>query len=104
MNDRCLPSGEPGRFDVSPRRAREGVPRVPEAGPNVLKFIGFCQATLWEAAEEAERPYNDAGLLSSVVYRPTIFCRNEIGWIAACASCAAAKPNAMRAAKSAEVR
>jgi hypothetical protein len=70
----------------------------------VLKFIDFCQASLWEVAEEAERPYNDAGLLSSVVYRPTIFSRNEIGWIAAGTCCAVAKPDAMRAAKSVEVR
>ena len=46
MNYLYLPSGEPGRLGIfTPTRAREGVPRVPEAGPNMLKFIGFCQAT-----------------------------------------------------------
>jgi hypothetical protein len=62
MNDLCLPSGEPGLPGVSPRRARVGgVPGVPEARPKVLKLIECYPATLWEAAEEAERPYNDAG-------------------------------------------
>jgi hypothetical protein len=95
----------PGGSAFSPRRARVKVSRV--FRKQVLtcsNSLVSAKPPLWEAAEEAERPYNDAGLLSSVVYRPTIFCRNEIGWIAAFSRCAAAEPDAMRAAKSAEVR
>jgi hypothetical protein len=38
-----------------------GCPGCSGTRPKVLELIDCCPATLWEAAEEAERPYNDAG-------------------------------------------
>jgi hypothetical protein len=68
----------------------------------VPKFIDFSQATFRSGAEEVERPRKEARLLGSVVYRPTIFRRNEIGWIAACAWRTAAKPDDLAALKRAK--
>ena len=51
----------------------------------MLEFVEFGQATFRAVASEAERPREEAGLLGSLVYRPTVFRRNHVGWIAACA-------------------
>jgi len=51
----------------------------------MLEFVEFGQATFRAGATEAERPREEAGLLGSLVYRPTVFRRNDVLWIAACA-------------------
>ena len=50
-------------------------------------FVEFADATFRAGAGEAERPRHDAGLLGSLVYRPMVFRRNDVGWVAACAIC-----------------
>jgi len=51
----------------------------------------FDRATFRAGATEAERLREGAGLLGSLVYRPTLFRRNNVLWIAACSWRAAAK-------------
>src|SRR5438132_6176454 len=65
-------------------------------------FVDFSQATFRAGAREAERPRQEAALLGSLVYRPMIFRRNEIGWIAACAWRTAGKPHDLAALKRAK--
>jgi hypothetical protein len=65
-------------------------------------FIEFSQATFRAGATEAERPRHDAGLLGSVIFRPAVFRRNDIGWIAACAWRSAAKADDLTALKRAK--
>jgi hypothetical protein len=59
----------------------------------MLTFVEFSHATFRAGATEAERPREEAGLLGSLVYRPTVFRRNHVGWIAACAWRTRAKAN-----------
>jgi hypothetical protein len=56
-----------------------------ERAPDMLGFVEFGQATFRAGATEAERPREEAGLFGSLVYRPAVFRRNDVGWIAACA-------------------
>jgi hypothetical protein len=65
-------------------------------------FIEFSQATFRAGATEAERPRHEAGLLGSVIFRPAVFRRNDIGWIAACAWGSAAKADDLTALKRAK--
>ena len=63
----------------------------PRLSPQLAGFVEFAGATFRAGATETERPRHEAGLLGSLVYRPMIFRRNDVGWIAACAWRAAAK-------------
>jgi|SRR5271163_1688466 len=54
---------------------------------------------LQAGATEAHRPREEASLLGSLVFRPAVFRRNEIGWIAACAWRARAKADDIVALK-----
>ena len=65
-------------------------------------FVDFSQATFRAGFREAERPRQETELLGSLVHRPMIFRRNEIGWIAACAWRAACKPHDLAALKRAK--
>jgi len=83
MNDFCPPSGEPGLFAVfTSTRARDGVPRVPESRPNILKFIDFDQATISGRRQRRGAPVQRREPLDSVVSRPSTSFRTEIGCIA----------------------
>ena len=73
-----------------------------ERAPEMPAFVEFGQATFRAGATEAERPREEAGLLGSLVYRPTVFRRNEVGWIAACAWRARAKGDDVVALKRAK--
>jgi hypothetical protein len=46
-------------------------------------FVDFSEASFRAGANEARRPREEADLLGSVVYRPMVFPRNDVGWIAA---------------------
>jgi len=46
----------------------------------ISSFIDFSEAS-FEAGSRCE----EADLLGAVVYRPMVFRRSEVGWIAACA-------------------
>jgi hypothetical protein len=81
-------------------RAPEGFERRPSA--DLPSFVEFREATFRAGAGEAQRPYHETGLLGSVVYRPMVFRRNEVGWIGACAWRAAAKANDVAALKRAK--
>src|SRR6516165_11346019 len=65
-------------------------------------FVEFADATFRAGAGEAERPRHDAGLLGSLVYRPMVFRRNDVGWVAACAWRAGAKADDVAALKRAK--
>jgi hypothetical protein len=65
-------------------------------------FVGFELAVFRGGACETERPRHDAGLLGALVYRPMVFRRNEVGWIAACAWRASAKADDIAALKRAK--
>jgi hypothetical protein len=79
----------PGSFNSPPS------PRLPG-------FVEFGDATFRAGASEAEQPRHEAGLLGSLVYRPTVFRRNDVGWIAACAWRADAKADDVAALKRAK--
>jgi hypothetical protein len=70
--------------------------------PRLPGFVEFGEAIFRAGASEAERPRREAGLLGSLVYRPAIFRRNDIGWIAACAWHSAAKADDLAALKRAK--
>jgi hypothetical protein len=70
--------------------------------PTLPGFIEFGAATFRAGASEAERPRREAVLLGSLVYRPNVFRRNEIAWIAACAWRSAAKADDLAALKRAK--
>jgi len=65
-------------------------------------FVEFGDATFRAGAGEAERPRHNAGLLGSLVYRPMVFRRNDVGWVAACAWRAGAKADDVAALKRAK--
>jgi hypothetical protein len=65
-------------------------------------FVELQQARFWAGAQQAERPRGDVKLLGSVVYRPAVFRRNDVGWIATCAWRAAAKADDLAALKRAK--
>jgi hypothetical protein len=104
MNDRCLPSGANPGGSAFHLVARVKVSRV------FRKQVLTCSNSLVSAKPYFGKPPKKRSAFTTTraaqlgSLRPTIFCRNEIGWIAACTCCAAAKPDAMRAAKSAEVK
>jgi hypothetical protein len=66
------------------------------------KLAGFGEATFRAGASEPERPRHESGLLGSLVYRPMVFRRNDVAWIAACAWRAHAKVNDIAALKQAK--
>src|SRR6516162_6302714 len=74
----------------------------PRPSPQLAGFVEFAGATFRAGATETERPRHEAGLLGSLVYRPMIFRRNDVGWIAACAWRAAAKVDDIAALKRAK--
>ena len=57
-------------------------PRLP---PGLPGFVEFGDATFRAGASEAEKPRHESGLLGSLVYRPMVFRRNDVAWVAACA-------------------
>lgn len=65
-------------------------------------FVEFGEATFRAGAAEAERPREDAGLLGSVVYRPMVFRRNDVAWVAACSWRTGAKVDDVTALKRAK--
>jgi hypothetical protein len=65
-------------------------------------FVEFGAATFRAGASEPQRPRHEAGLLGSLVYRPMVFRRNDIGWIATCAWRSAAKADDLLALKRAK--
>jgi hypothetical protein len=77
-----------------------GFNRLPS--PQLPGFVEFGKATFRVGANEAERPHHEAGLLGSLVYRPMVFRRNDIGWVAACAWRAGAKADDIAALKHAK--
>jgi hypothetical protein len=70
--------------------------------PRLPGFVELGDATFRAGASEAERPRHATGLLGSLVYRPTVFRRNDIGWVAACAWRAGAKADDIAALKHAK--
>ena len=65
-------------------------------------FVEFGAATFRAGASEPQRPRHEAGLLGSLVYRPMVFRRNDIGWIATCAWRSSAKADDLLALKRAK--
>ena len=65
-------------------------------------FVEFGEASFRAGASEAERPRHGVGLLGSLVYRPTVFRRNDVAWVAACAWRAGAKTDDVAALKRAK--
>jgi hypothetical protein len=65
----------------------------------LMKFIDFNNANFRIATSEAERLGRRDTLLRSLVYRPTIFQRNDIRWIAAHAWRSGAKERGVTALK-----
>jgi hypothetical protein len=65
-------------------------------------FVEFGNAVFRAGAAEAERPRHQAELLGSLVYRPMVFRRNNVGWIAGCAWRAHAKADDVAALKEAK--
>ena len=63
-------------------------PRSPSTLPG---FVDFGEATFRAGAVEPERPRRESRLLGSLLYRPMVYRRNDVGWIAACAWRAGAK-------------
>ena len=57
----------------------------PRSAPGLPDFVEFCAATFRAGAAEAEWPRHEAELLGPLVYRPMMFRRNEVAWVAACA-------------------
>jgi hypothetical protein len=74
----------------------------PRPSPQLAGFVEFGEATFRAGATETERPRHELALLGSLVYRPTIFRRNDVGWIAAGAWRAAAKVDDIAALKRAK--
>lgn len=74
----------------------------PRPSPQLAGFVEFGEATFRAGATETERPRHEAGLLGSLVYRPMVFRRNDIGWIAACAWRSATKVDDLAALKRAK--
>jgi hypothetical protein len=70
--------------------------------PQLAGFVEFGEATFRAGATETERPRHEAALLGSLVYRPMIFRRNDVGWIAVCAWRSAAKADDLAALKQAK--
>ena len=70
--------------------------------PQFAGFVEFAEATFRAGATETQRPRHEAALLGSLVYRPMVFRRNGVGWIAACAWRAAAKVDDIAALKQAK--
>ena len=64
-----------------------GRPLAPEGRifrppPKLPGFVEFGEAAFRAGApERGERPRHEAGFLGSLVYRPVVFKRNQIGWI-----------------------
>src|SRR5690349_10072147 len=94
----------PGNFGNAEALGRPLAPEGfnPRPSTTLPGFVEFGEATFRGGASEAEKPRHEAALLGSVVYRPTLFRRNDIAWIAACAWRAGTKADdiaALRRAK-----
>jgi hypothetical protein len=70
--------------------------------PKLAGFVEFDEATFRAGASEPERPRHEAGLIGSLMYRPMVFRRNDVAWIAACAWRAHAKVDDIAALKQAK--
>jgi len=70
--------------------------------PPSPRLVEFGNATFRAGASEAERPRHETGLLGSLIYRPTVFRRNDVAWVAPCAWRAAAKADDVPALKRAK--
>ena len=70
--------------------------------PRLPGFVEFGAATFRAGTSDSQRPRHEAGLLGSLVYRPMVFRRNDIGCIAACAWRSAAKADDLVALKRAK--
>jgi hypothetical protein len=70
--------------------------------PKLAGFVEFGAATFRAGASEPDRPRHEAGLLGSLMYRPMVFRRNDVAWIAACAWRAHAKVDDIAALKQAK--
>jgi hypothetical protein len=83
-----------------------GRPLAPEglafhSPPKLRGFVEFGEAA-FRAAAEPKTPRREAGLLGSLVNRPAVFRRNDVGWIAACAWRARAKADDLATLKRAK--
>ena len=65
-------------------------------------FVELREAAFRGGAAELTNPRREAGLLGSLVDRPAVFRRNDVGWIAACAWRARAKADDIAALKRAK--
>lgn len=63
------------------------------------KFIDFAEATFRNVVDQAEFARPRSSLLASLVYRPALFRRNEIRWIAAYAWRSRARVRGLRILK-----
>jgi hypothetical protein len=70
--------------------------------PDLPGFVEYGEVTCRAGATQTERPRHEAALFGSLVYRPMILRRNDVGWIAACAWRAAAKVDDLAALKRAK--
>jgi hypothetical protein len=70
--------------------------------PQLPGFVEFGEAAFRAGAAELKTPRREAGLLGSLVYRPTVFRRNEIALVAACAWRSAAKADDLAVLKRAK--
>lgn len=68
----------------------------------ISSFVDFSEAMFRAGSTEAHRPRKEANLLGSLVSRPMVFRRNDVGWIAACAWRSAAKADDLAALKRAK--
>jgi hypothetical protein len=66
------------------------------------ELIDFSRATFRPYTRTPEPSCYEAGLQGSLVYRPMVFRRNKVGWIAVCAWRASAKPENLAALKRAK--
>lgn len=69
-----------------------------------MTFVDFNDANFHLAISDAERSRHKDTLLSALIYRPTIYQRNDIRWIAAHAWRAKAKAQGIAALKEAKRR
>jgi hypothetical protein len=70
-------------FAEALRRAQSAV-SAERLAKQMSEFVEFVQATFRAGIAEAEKPREEAGLFGSPVYRPAVFRRNGVGWVATC--------------------
>lgn len=74
----------------------------PHRSQGLPGFVEFSEGTFRAGASEAKRPRHETGVLGSLIYRPMVFHRNDVAWIAACAWRASAKADDVVALKRAK--